>query len=304
MHLPTPNAEAMFNGALCLPSEYFSEGFQTIDDLARLLADEGVRTLSISIITGRSGTTLLSHICRSYGFGVGEEPFNERPEGEYKQTRGEFSVFVSRLLQGNVIDGNFYFQITPARFRPLSRLIPIHYWKELGAAVSIVFRRNVFAQAISFCNAMSSGVWHANQSPVGGNGRSYDGIWALEWVRRVLNDEVEARRMASQIRDGAAPILYYEDLIAATFESVAAFLSAHLVDVEPARLQQAIETSRAVASKVERPDYAAQYQELRRVFPYLDRWLIERIRSGSSDALCRNLIDALQPSLNGQAGTS
>ena len=304
MHSLQPTAEAMSNGALCLPSEYFSEGFQTVDDLARLLADEGVRTLSISIITGRSGTTLLSHICRSYGFGVGEEPFNERPEGEYKQTPGEFAVFVSRLLHGNVIDGHFYFQITPARFRPLSTLIPIHYWKELGAAVSLVFRRNVFAQAISFCNAVSSGVWHANQSPVGGNGRSFDGIWALEWVRTVLNDEIEARRMASEIRDGATPILYYEDLIAATFESVAAFLSAHRVDVEPARLQQAIQSSRTVASKVERSGYEAQYEELRRVFPYLDRWLIERIRSGSSDALCRNLIDALQPSLDAQTEVS
>lgn len=299
-----PDADAISNGALRLPSEYFTEGFQSIDQLTRLLADQGVRTISISIITGRSGTTLLSHICKSYGFGIGEEPFNERPEADYVQAPGEFSLFVSQLLHANVIDGNFYFHITPARFRAFSTLLPIHYWRELGAAVSLVFRRNVFAQAISFCNAVSTGVWHANQPAVEGSGRSFDGLWALEWVRTILNDEVEARRMASQIRDGAVPILYYEDLIAATFESVVAFLTAHRVDVEPMRVQQAIQTSRATASKVERLGYDGQYQELRRVFPYLDGWSIERIRSGSSDALCRNLIDALQPVLGGRPEVS
>jgi LPS sulfotransferase NodH len=282
---------------LYLPSEYFSGGFDNVDSLARLLADHGVRRTSITIITGRSGTTLLSHICKSYGFGMGEEPFNERPVDNYVQSRGDFSVFVSQLLSANVIDGNFYFQITPARFRSLSTLVPIHYWREFGTAVSLVFRRNIFAQAISFCNALSTGVWHASQPAVSGNGRAYDGLWALEWVRTILNDEIEARRLASQIRDGAVPILYYEDLVTATFESVIAFLSAHRVDVDAARVQDAIQTSLATASKIERSGYVAQYQELRRMFTYADGWLIERIRSGSSDALCRNLIDALEPVL-------
>ena len=288
-----PDAEAISSGALYLPSEYFSGGLKSIDELRRLLTEQGVRTVSMSIITGRSGTTLLSHICKLYGFGKGQEPFNERPEDEYLEGRGDFSLFITRLLHANVIDGNFYFHITPARLRPLSTLLPIQYWKELGTAVSLVFRRNVFAQAISFCNAVSTGVWHSNQPAGSGSGRPYDGSWALEWVRTILKDEIEARLMASQISDGPVPILYYEDLIAATFESVIAFLSAHHVDVVPERVQEAIQTSRATTAKVERLGYEAQYRDVRRVFPYVDAWLIERIRSGSSDALCRNLIDAL-----------
>ncbi len=38
-----PDAEAMSNGALCLPSEYFSEGFQTIDEV--VFAEPGDVTL-------------------------------------------------------------------------------------------------------------------------------------------------------------------------------------------------------------------------------------------------------------------
>jgi hypothetical protein len=286
---------------LQLPSEYFSVGLESFDSLVLLLADHGVRQTSISIITGRSGTTLLSHICKSYGFGVGEEPFNERLEEDYVQSRGDFSAFLSELLDANVINGNFYFHITPTRFRSLSTLVPINYWKELGAAVSLVFRRNVFAQAISFCNALRTGVWHVNQPAVSGNGRAYDGLWALEWVQTILNDEIEARRLASQIKDGAVPILYYEDLVTATFESVVAFLAAHRVQIDAERVQQAIQTSRGAPSKIERVGYEAQYQELRSMFGSLDGWLIERIRSGSSDALCGNLIQALQPVLGARS---
>jgi hypothetical protein len=291
------DAETASTSRLHLPSDYFSDGFETVDAFSRLLADHGIRRTSISIITGRSGTTLLSHICKSYGFGVGEEPFNERLEDDYIQGRDGFAEFVSQLLTANALDGNFYFHITPARFRSLSTLLPIHYWRETGAVVSLVLRRNVFAQAISFCNALSTGIWHANQPASVGSGRPYDGLWALEWVQSILNDEIEARRLASQIRDGAVPILYYEDLVAATFESVVAFFAAHRIHVDAPRVQTSVETSLGTASKLDRTEYLAQYQELRRVFPSSDGWLIERIRSGSSDALCRNLIDALEPVL-------
>ncbi len=190
-----------------------------------------------SIISGRCGSTYLSNICTRIGFGRGEEPFNEFPRELLERVAPdrEISRFLEKMFNANNLNKNVYFQITPARINVLCEVISR---KELLGKVeffSLIFRRNIIAQAISYHNAIRTGLWHSNHSSQSDTEKEFDPLEVLKWICNISAMEGEA---LSFVRDRRVLMIFYEDLISAPFETLSLFLGYHNFEFESSRLSE------------------------------------------------------------------
>ena len=239
--------------------------------------ESGVSRVHVSLISGRCGSTLLAHMTSKAGFGRGQEPFNERDE-EYLRAvadPSEFARFLLGLFRHGNLDGRLYFQITPPRLEAIQDLLPEGSFPFPDARTwSFIFRRNIAAQAMSYFNASSSGVWHSNQErSTPRASKAFEPEAVLRWIRHI--DRME--RKAWAIANGHfEPVVYfYEDIVSAPLETLHAFLDQHGFDVDPSLLPAAAQDGEA-PRKLWREDYPRQYSQLLQAYPWLRDVLRER----------------------------
>ncbi len=244
----------------------------TKEEWHRLCAVYELTEICYSVITGRCGSTYLASMCRALGFGDGGEPLNDMAK-----TPALVSISaLEKVIQERARNGRWYFQLNLPRYKSLKKYLPV---LSNGQKPSIILRRDIFAQALSFSNAQATGLWHVvNEQEI--KRVSPNQIEPTEWVHRISAQERQLIRMFPE-----SLILYYEDIVAAPIESLVRFLGFHAYDVDLAKIEDVIQ--HAKTQKIIRDGYSTQYTEMIKNYP--DELVDTRLRSGFSLEFCSQL---------------
>lgn len=256
-------------------ADYFSSGV-TLDRFRELCASTGVESIHVSIIPGRCGSTFLSHITKRVGFGQGDEVFNGWTEEKLKDWAScdQFDQFLTLLMQESVVDNRLYFQVDPWRLEALLPILP----KDFGpfpnvTRYTILLRRNIVAQAISYFNANATGLWHSDQGIVETTSRAmFTEQRIMYWIEHIHTME---KKIVEIFPEGMPDTYYYEDLVASPFETIALFLQRSDFAVRPIMIAEALKDESA-PKKIIRDEYAIQYMSVINKYPWLRDALSER----------------------------
>lgn len=226
-------------------------------DFTNLFHDLGVKRSAMSIITGRCGSTLVGELCRALRFGDGVETLNSLGDGEISKYDGQR---ITQIMRPAVVDGIFYHQTTYHRWKKLSEFIAP---AQLGLDVTLIFRRNFIAQAISYVNAIETGKWHSNQlaaapTPMTAAERVTRGI---AFIEQILAEESRLTKAFPK-----APIFYYEDIVTSPLETMHRFLSFYNHNAPLCRIAEEL-NSRNMTEKLVRNGYSEQYEQLFNAYP-------------------------------------
>lgn len=204
--------------ALLFPSDYFSDKL-TISDISTFRSN-GYNRIYASLITGRCGSTFFSKMCQNAGFGYGEEPFNERGISGFSDfPPSALRLFVERTMEMGSMEGRYYFQITPPRLDALAPMFDGDAFSTFVDRYSLILRRNIVAQALSYIMAVRTGVWH---SYTGTSAVDYQDSIAVsdmeiaQWVLDIHNMEVRAVELCAHQKNTV--VLFYEDIVLAPLE--------------------------------------------------------------------------------------
>jgi LPS sulfotransferase NodH len=277
-----------------MASDFFQKRAISADSLRNLMMQYGIKKIALSLIPGRCGSTYLAEVARACGFGIGEEIFNERPEREWENlypTRN-FNHFIAHAFQFYSQNGVFYFQITPHRFRDLATLLPLKTLSDLHPPVTVILRRNIFAQALSYYNAEATGLWHSIGDTSSKSVVPFDTLPILHWAKALLIVEDECVALALQLAGEEAGIFYYEDIVSSSAETLACFLQFNSATVTPESLEEALSTLNV--RKIVRPGYCRQYLGLLSYFPQIQEMVRERYLHGryhSNTAKLAEIVD-------------
>lgn len=204
------------------PFEYFRTRISPTD-IDRLRSSVAPNAY-VSIITARCGSTLFSKLCQSTKFGIGEEPFNERPYSQYAfYNPNEPYHFLEQSARLGSIDGRYYFQINAQRFRYLRHLFQLGSLDSWIARYSIILRRNIVAQAFSLAQAVKTGIWHAHSDTAPFSAPPLSDREILDCLIQIHHLEVEAFTLCAN--QPHTLILTYEDIVSNPFETLQLFLS-------------------------------------------------------------------------------
>jgi LPS sulfotransferase NodH len=257
-------------------------------DFSKAVQSAAVTSVFITMMPGRCGSTLLANLSANYGFGTGSELFNELPENRYRNepTSHASAAYLGKRVADNAVGGRLYFQITPLRLERFMAFASAESMRDMNVVFSLLFRRDIFAQALSYYNAVRSGIW---QSHVGNQDKKLppaldvDPEKIKQWVRKLLDSEQKAFAMCERIGIPPAAILYYEDLVAGPEASMIHFLKANRQQVAPIRFGAALTSGRAVA-KLRRPESARQYLRLSRTMKGHDTLYQARLTNPHHDS--------------------
>ena len=267
-------------------------------ELSKAIAANGISDVSITLMPGRCGSTIIANYARNYGFGRGAELFNELSETMLRQeTEGNTpQAYFNKVVESGSLNGRLYFQITPNRLKKLLSAASADSLRAMSPTVTLILRRDVFAQALSFYNAVHSGIWHSRQQPfrgaasarldwrkplanlrsrlgrvVGqsrpvGTGEAPELDRISKWVGQILRSERDAFTVMDMIGVRPAAILFYEDIATSPVAAMIAFLAANGQTADVARIVAAIEAKSNV-TRLARPDAAAQYAAMSTSLP-------------------------------------
>jgi len=158
-------------------------------------ARSGVALPYVIFITGRCGSTLLTHFLAETGLcGDPDEFFNEERIVELAKQWGTtaFPAYFRAVVRHSVTNRRFGFEIDPFRFQQLCELVS---FPELFPPQRTVFfwmtRRDIVSQGWSFAKAKKTGFWHRFAD--GGekrlpavNTEEGDAIDDTEWWREII----------------------------------------------------------------------------------------------------------------------
>jgi hypothetical protein len=254
------------------PFEYFSSRItlNDVEDL-RQLAPNGVHA---SLITGRCGSTLFAAMCRNARFGVGDEPFIEREYDAYADfSPAEVLLFLRQSMEEGSRGGRFYFQVNPQRYHALRYLFVDDGLVRFIDRFSIILRRNIVAQALSFATAAKSGVWHLySEKDVVPDAPVVTDAEMAEWILHIHSQEAQSFSIcAGRAR---ALVLFYEDIVAAPIETLELFLRDAGVGLAPD-----VSTDMLMAGgTLKNPQSFDRYLQFMESYPVFHEILAERMR--------------------------
>jgi LPS sulfotransferase NodH len=200
-------------------------------------ARSGVALPYVIFITGRCGSTLLTHLLAATGLcGNPDEFFNEERIVDLARELGttNFPAYFRAVVRRTVTNRRFGFEIDPYRFEQLRELVS---FPEVFAPPHTVFfwmtRRDIVSQAWSFAKAKQTGLWHRfadgsekrlqTLDPDEG-GTISDTVWWREIIVMLRGERIIEDFFAAA---GVTPYrLDYEMLVTDRFRTVATVLQA------------------------------------------------------------------------------
>jgi LPS sulfotransferase NodH len=152
----------------------------------------GVALPYVIFITGRCGSTLLTHLLAESGLcGNPDEFFNEEQMGDRAREwrTSDFPAYFRAVVRHTVTNRRFGFEIDPFRFQQLRELVS---FPDIFAPRRTVFfwmtRRDIVSQGWSFAKAKKTGLWHRFTD--GSEKRLHDSegetISDAEWWREII----------------------------------------------------------------------------------------------------------------------
>ena len=222
-----------------------------LDDggFSEILARAGVQNVAWSLITGRCGSTYLASLTRAARFGSGSEPLNDLTKTSAEK---ELPSYLEKTIRNSAINGRWYFQINWPRFEKLESLLPVFEQEP-----SLVLRRNIFAQALSYWNAQKTGLWHEHSERTFLRQAKTPDLDPAGWVRKISTYEVAIKERFPNART-----FYYEDIVASPTEMLHEFVRYHGAEIDPKNINWATTKEKATTRKIEREGYASQYAKL------------------------------------------
>jgi LPS sulfotransferase NodH len=235
----------------------------------------------VTHIPGRCGSTFLAAVIRGAGVcGTGDEVFNEVTEEQWCRTGSTLSQVFEFCLRRALVGGICWIQIAPDRFESLSRVLDpriLRTWKH-----TVLLRRDILAQAISYVYAVNSGVWHSTQGTI----ESEIGLEMDQAVKEVLfrfaQLEEAERKIRLFIRRYGGPsylVQHYEDLIASPREEVLSFLRFHSVRYD---INELTFDRGETVQRLKKAGDLKLYEECCRRLPWIPRLISERKRMALS----------------------
>jgi LPS sulfotransferase NodH len=170
----------------------------------------GVAQPYVIFVTGRCGSTLLTHLIAASGLaGNPDEFFNEERIGELAAEwgTGDFAAYFAEVVRRSVSNRRFGFEIDPFRFEQLRELVS---FADLFPPRRTVFfwmtRRDVVGQGWSYAMAKKTGLWHRfadgseKRLPAAGGEAPSDAEWWREIIlvlqgERIMEDFFAAARI-------------------------------------------------------------------------------------------------------------
>jgi LPS sulfotransferase NodH len=156
----------------------------------------GVALPYVIFITGRCGSTLLTHILAATGLcGDPDEFFNEERIAELVEKWGatDFPAYFQNVVRQNTSNSRFGFEIDPFRFEQLGELISFaDIFPARGCVFFWMTRRDIVSQGWSYAKAKKTGLWQrfADGSEKRLHGSSQDleneVIEDSEWWREII----------------------------------------------------------------------------------------------------------------------
>ncbi|MCX8508212.1 MAG: Stf0 family sulfotransferase, partial [Rhodobacteraceae bacterium] len=272
-----------------------------VEDAHALFADKiveaGIRRIDATLITGRCGSTYLSHLCRQLGFGWGEEPFNEdRAEWHADEyIANDFGDYLRWAIGYSRLGDGFYFQITPLRFQVFADMLGgLDRLRSEISHISILFRKDILAQALSFQAAVTSGLWHSTEPRRHEGEAVFDEKAVLEWIAWI----VEMEEAALALRPDETEIFFYEDLLAHPADFVKRFLATHGIDRSQEEIEAALGMDQGPKKLAGRFTCDARGQMLT-AHPSLADILERRLAGDLAHALIHQRLDAIATDTDG-----
>jgi LPS sulfotransferase NodH len=157
-------------------------------------ARSGVALPYVIFITGRCGSTLLTHLLAASGLcGNPDEFFNEeRIVGLAKEWRTtDFPAYFRAVVRHTVTNRRFGFEVDPFRFQQLRELVS---FPDIFPPRRTVFfwmtRRDIVSQAWSYAKAKKTGLWHrfadGSEIRLEPSGAPDEPITDIEWWREII----------------------------------------------------------------------------------------------------------------------
>lgn len=152
----------------------------------------GVALPYVVFITGRCGSTLLTHLVAESGLaGNPDEFFNEERIVDLARElhTADFPGYFRAVVRHSVTNRRFGFEIDPFRFQQLRQLVS---FPEIFAPRRTVFfwmtRRDIVGQGWSFAKAKKTGLWHrfADGSEKRLHEPAGEAIDDAEWWREII----------------------------------------------------------------------------------------------------------------------
>jgi len=171
----------------------------------------GVALPYVIFITGRCGSTLLTHLLADSGLcGNPDEFFNEERIVELARELGttDFPAYFRAVVRHSVTNRRFGFEVDPFRFEQLRELVAFtEIFPPRRAVFFWMTRRDIVSQGWSYAKAKKTGLWHrfADGSEKrlhepGENGAIDDTEWWREIIlmltaERIMEDFFAASRI-------------------------------------------------------------------------------------------------------------
>jgi len=201
-------------------------------------ARSGVALPYMIFVTGRCGSTLLTHLIAESGLaGNPDEFFNEERIVDLARElhATDFAAYFRAVVRRTVTNRRFGFEIDPFRFEQLRELVWFpHVFAPRHTAFFWMTRRDIVGQGWSFAKAKKTGLWHRfadgsekrlhEPSHVPGSEEIDDAEWWREIIlvlkgERIMEDYFAAARIAPHRLD-------YEMLVADRRRTVVGVLQA------------------------------------------------------------------------------
>jgi hypothetical protein len=255
--------------------DYF-EPDQTGALFRSLLKDEGIKTVNICLISGRCGSTYLGHLGGSVGLNstLAQETFHELTAKVFAKAFPErdLAVYLRLVIDRCRAGDRFFFQATPYRLQAAGQLFGLENILASCDCFSVIFRRNILSQALSYEEAASTGVWHNRGQDAAQQSRITDPRNVLPWLEMINNIEIETQSLLGTF---AYQTYYYEDIASQPMETLLAYLNQHDYPVSLDRLQAAFSTKDS-PKKLLKPDFARSYLSCLEEFPWISAILQRR----------------------------
>lgn len=152
-------------------------------------------------ITGRCGSTLLSHMIKDTGLaGAPDEYFNEGFVASYSKglAQKSFSNYFDHVVRQYSSNWRFGFQIDWYRLRNLEKLVDFsNVFPNHRSTFCYMTRRDIVGQAWSYATAKATGVWHdfTDSSEHGDTPAPVltdEAIWREIWILLEAERQMEA----------------------------------------------------------------------------------------------------------------
>ena len=203
-------------------SDVYSGQRVGLDEYLRICERLGNPAIVATLSPGRCGSTWFARLIEGTGrCGRGEEIFNERTAERWRAEGADFAQYFEATARKEIVGGVLWFQITPARFRQVGRLLDDRIARMWN--FTVLLRRDILSQAISYVYAVRTGIWHSTQTEakVEIDANAEDVAEDVERrLRNLLKDEEDIKRLVDEHAGGGALIQYYEDIVAGPQEEI------------------------------------------------------------------------------------